>query len=301
MAKIYFYYDKNPLQWLLSSKLNVVLNYEEAFVIRSKQETLKEVLAGNVTVQISAPYFGSEIGKAKEDFIVGENDVVHITYRSPFFVFSSGTIFIEKGANRNIKASNLFGSYLKMILFYLVIIISIGIIFNLISSSILNNYNSNQNQGPNEEEIPQNSYTVNQNNAIRKAATYLQLMPFSRTGLIKQLEYEGFETADATFGVDNLGANWIIQAEHKADQYLKLMAYSRSGLIQQLEYEGFTSAEAEAGIDNVGADWLVQAELKATQYLKLMAYSKSGLIQQLEYEGFTKEEAEHGVLSTGLK
>lgn len=302
MGKIYFYYDKNPLQWLLSSKLNVVLNYEDAFVIRAKEVTVKEVKAGNTTVQMSAPYFGSEVGKVKEDFMVNENDAVHITYRSPFFVFSSGTVFIEKGDIRNTKASNFFGSYFKTVAFFLVFMLSMGLIFSLVSSSLFNSYFSpNQNPGSNDNEIPQDSYTVNQRNAIRKSETYLQVLPFSRSGLIKQLEYEGFETADATFGVDNVGANWSIQAKLKATQYLSLMAYSKSGLVQQLEYEGFTKAEAESGVDNVGADWLVQAELKAAQYLKLMAYSKSGLTQQLEYEGFTKEEAEHGVESTGLK
>ena len=140
MGKIYFYYDKNPLQWLLSSKLNVVLNYEDAFVIRAKEVTFKDVPAGNTSVQISAPYFGSEIGKVKEDFVVNENDVVHITYRSPFLVFSSGTIFIEKGDKRNKKASNIFGSYFKIVAFFLVFTMIIGLFFSLISSNIFNNF-----------------------------------------------------------------------------------------------------------------------------------------------------------------
>jgi len=310
MAKINFYYDKNPLQFLLSSKLNVVLNFEDSFIINAKEVTIKEVPAGSVKIQMSAPYFGSEIGKAREDFVVNENDIVHVTYRSPYLVFSSGTIFVEKGEKRNKKATNILGSYFKMAAFFLVFALILGIIFSLISSSIANNYintNQNQNQSLNENKTPQNneqeesSFTVNQENAIRKASTYLQVMAFSRSGLIKQLEYEGFATDDAIVGVDNVGAEWLTQAKLKATYYLKTMAFSRSGLIKQLEYEGFSTDEATAGVDNMGADWFIQAELKAAQYLKVMAFSKSALLQQLEYEGFTKEEAEHGVKSTGLK
>ena len=65
-------------------------------------------------------------------------------------------------------------------------------------------------------------------------------MAFSRTGLIKQLEYEGFSAKDATYGVDASGSNWAKQAAIKAKEYLDTMAFSRSGLIDQLEYEGFT-------------------------------------------------------------
>ena len=70
---------------------------------------------------------------------------------------------------------------------------------------------------------------------------------FSRSGLIEQLEYEGFSTEDATYAVDNLNADWNKQAALSAEQYLEMTSFSRSGLIEQLEYEGFTSAQAEYG------------------------------------------------------
>lgn len=301
MAKVYFYYDKNPLQWLFSSKLNVVLNHEDSFVIKSKAVTVKEIQPGNARVQFSIPYFGSEVGIAKDDFEVNADDVVHVTYRPPFFVFSSGTIFIEKGETRSKKATDVFGPYFKMSLYFLVIAIFLGSIFTFIGSSIFSNYFNFIKPGSNVDETPQDEYTVNQRNAIRKAETYLSVMPFSRSGLIAQLKYEGFETADATFGVDNVGANWVVQAELKAAQYLNLMAFSRSGLITQLKTEGFTELEATTGVDNIEVDWFIQAELKAAQYLKIMPFSKSGLVAQLVAEGFTEEEAEHGVDSTGLK
>ncbi|MFS0854050.1 Ltp family lipoprotein [Microbacterium sp. 179-I 3D4 NHS] len=94
--------------------------------------------------------------------------------------------------------------------------------------------------------------TLSQQNAISKAKSYLDFMAFSRTGLIDQLEYEGFGTEDATFGVDNAGADWNAQAAKKAQSYLDMMAFSRSGLYDQLAYEGFQPAEIEFGLAAVG-------------------------------------------------
>ena len=94
--------------------------------------------------------------------------------------------------------------------------------------------------------------SVGKQNAREKAAHYLELMAFSRSGLIDQLEYEGFTTTEAEYGVDAQGANWNAQAALQAAHYLELMAFSRSGLIDQLEYEGFTRTQAEYGVGAVG-------------------------------------------------
>ena len=94
--------------------------------------------------------------------------------------------------------------------------------------------------------------TVSQRNARLKATQYLQFLAFSRSGLIEQLEFEGFSTADATYGTDAQKANWMAQAARKARQYLDTMPFSRAGLIAQLEFEGFTSAEAAYGVTQVG-------------------------------------------------
>jgi hypothetical protein len=144
------------------------------------------------------------------------------------------------------------------------------------------------------------SGTVSQQNAYRKAESYLKYSAFSRSGLIGQLEYSGFSTADATYAVDSLGTNWSQQAVKKAADYLKYSAFSRSGLIGQLEYSGFSTAEATLGTDSQKADWNEQAALKAADYLKYSAFSRSGLIAQLEYSGFTTVQAEYGVSTTGL-
>ncbi|UOY01842.1 Ltp family lipoprotein [Blastococcus sp. PRF04-17] len=89
--------------------------------------------------------------------------------------------------------------------------------------------------------------SAGQENALRSAGQYLDYTSFSRTGLISQLEYEGYSTADATWAVDNLGVDWNQQAALKAAEYLDYTAFSRQGLVDQLIYEGFTAAEAEYG------------------------------------------------------
>jgi hypothetical protein len=94
--------------------------------------------------------------------------------------------------------------------------------------------------------------TVSQRNARQKAAEYLQFMSFSRTGLIEQLEYEGFSPRDATYGVDALHVNWNQQAAKKAAEYLKIMPFSRSGLIDQLVFDGFTQQQAAYGVSTTG-------------------------------------------------
>jgi hypothetical protein len=77
-------------------------------------------------------------------------------------------------------------------------------------------------------------------------------MAFSRSGLIEQLEYEGYSLADATYGVDGQMADWNAQAAKSAESYLEFMSFSRSGLIDQLMFEGYSQAEAEYGVSTTG-------------------------------------------------
>jgi hypothetical protein len=77
-------------------------------------------------------------------------------------------------------------------------------------------------------------------------------MAFSRTGLIQQLEFEGYSSGDATWAVDNVAVDWNEQAAKKAREYLDFMSFSRSGLIQQLVFEGFTNQQAEYGASQAG-------------------------------------------------
>ncbi|MCR2784144.1 MULTISPECIES: Ltp family lipoprotein [unclassified Microbacterium] len=99
---------------------------------------------------------------------------------------------------------------------------------------------------------PKPVYTLAQQNAIRKAQSYLELTGFSRAGLIGQLEYEGFSTEEATFGADNAGADWNAEAAEKAASYLELSSFSRQSLYDQLAYEEFTDAEIQFALAAVG-------------------------------------------------
>ena len=141
----------------------------------------------------------------------------------------------------------------------------------------------------------QYSPTPGEQNALASAKRYINYSPFSYSGLIDQLKYEGFTDSEAAYGADNCGADWYEQALKSAEKYLNYSAFSYSGLIEQLEYEGYTEEEASYGVDNCGADWNEQAAKKAQQYLDYSSFSRSGLIDQLEYEGFTPDQAEYGV------
>lgn len=94
--------------------------------------------------------------------------------------------------------------------------------------------------------------SLNQKNAIRKAESYLKIMAFSRSGLIEQLEYEGFTSEEAIFAVDNIIVDWNEQAYLKAENYLSTFAFSKDGLIEQLEYEKFTKEQISYAIEKIG-------------------------------------------------
>jgi hypothetical protein len=94
--------------------------------------------------------------------------------------------------------------------------------------------------------------TAEQRNASRAAAQYLDGQSFSRKGLIKQLEFEGYSTKAATVAVDSLHANWNDQAAKSAANYLDGQAFSRKSLISQLEFEGFTHDQATYGAKQAG-------------------------------------------------
>ena len=94
--------------------------------------------------------------------------------------------------------------------------------------------------------------TLGEQNAYKQALSYLDFTSFSYSGLIEQLEYEGFSTEEAIYGANNCGADWNEQAAKKAQSYLDFTSLSRVGLIEQLEYEGFTKEQAEYGASAVG-------------------------------------------------
>jgi len=94
--------------------------------------------------------------------------------------------------------------------------------------------------------------TIGEKNALAQAQSYLSFSAFSYSGLIEQLEFEGYSHTEAVYGADNSGADWNEQAALKAQSYLDYSPFSREGLIEQLEFEGFTREQAEYGVEAVG-------------------------------------------------
>jgi hypothetical protein len=94
--------------------------------------------------------------------------------------------------------------------------------------------------------------TTGQANARASSESYLDNMAFSRSGLIKQLKFEGFSKADATYAVDAVDPNWNKQAAKSAKTYMDNQSFSASGLQDQLEFEGFTAAQVAYGVTAAG-------------------------------------------------
>lgn len=89
-------------------------------------------------------------------------------------------------------------------------------------------------------------------NAIKAAQRYLESMPFSHDGLIKQLEFEEFSHEAAVYAADHCGADWTRQAALAAKNYLDSMPFSRNSLIEQLVFDGYTRSQAESGARAAG-------------------------------------------------
>lgn len=94
--------------------------------------------------------------------------------------------------------------------------------------------------------------TLSQKNAVKTAESYLDYTAFSKSGLIGQLEYEGFSNEDATYAVDQISVDWKEQAVAMAKSYLDYTSFSKSGLIEQLEYEGFSNEDATYAAEQAG-------------------------------------------------
>lgn len=94
--------------------------------------------------------------------------------------------------------------------------------------------------------------TLGEKNALKRAKEYLDTIPFSYEGLIRQLKFEKYSESEAIYGAANCGADWNEQAYLKALDYLDTMSFSRDGLIRQLKYEKFTDEQAEYAANKVG-------------------------------------------------
>lgn len=100
---------------------------------------------------------------------------------------------------------------------------------------------------PAEKSADKSKITKGQEQALRQAETYLNTMPFSKKGLVKQLKFEKFSTEDAEWAADNVKTDWDEQAVKAAVQYLDTMAFSEADLAAQLVHDGFTKKQAKHG------------------------------------------------------
>ena len=146
---------------------------------------------------------------------------------------------------------------------------------------------------------PVSRTTVDEDNALEQALSYLRTSSFSYTGLIEQLEYHGYTHDEAVYAADNCGANWYEQSLKATQSYLRTSAFSYNSLVEQLEFAGYSHDEAVYGADNCGADWNEQAAKSAQSYISVMSFSREELISQLEYSGFTPEQAAYGASAVG--
>ena len=114
------------------------------------------------------------------------------------------------------------------------------------------NASQDESSGTSDEVSEEPSMTLSQENAVATAQDYLDYAAFSRNGLIEQLEFEKYSTADATFAVDYLSPDWNEQAAKAAQEYLDYSSFSRQGLIDQLVFEGYTQQQATYGVNQAG-------------------------------------------------
>ena len=84
-------------------------------------------------------------------------------------------------------------------------------------------------------------------NALDMARNYLRTMPFSHSGLVDQLSFEGFPDDAIEWAMEQIDqeVDWTEQAVRMAENYLNTMSMSKNGLIEQLMFEGFSREDAE--------------------------------------------------------
>ncbi len=110
-------------------------------------------------------------------------------------------------------------------------------------------YDCSFSECPDEPEIP-----LGKQNALKSARTYLEVMPLSYDGLVRQLtNFDHYSEEEARYGADYCGVSWNVQAAKAAQNYLDIMSFSRDGLIQQLEtFDGYTADQADYAATEVG-------------------------------------------------
>ena len=80
------------------------------------------------------------------------------------------------------------------------------------ASSVSQSQSANTSTSSSQSTESSDDVTMGEKNALESAKSYLDVSPFSHSGLIQQLEFEGYTTEEATYAADNCGADWNEQA-----------------------------------------------------------------------------------------
>jgi len=94
--------------------------------------------------------------------------------------------------------------------------------------------------------------TIKQQQAKQAAEAAIASLPFSQSGLVEFLVYQGHSEEDATYAVEQLKEDWDAQADKAAAEYVATQRYTHNRLQEQLEYAGFRPSEAAHGVRSVG-------------------------------------------------
>jgi hypothetical protein len=98
-------------------------------------------------------------------------------------------------------------------------------------------------------------YDYESQNCYDQALDYLNLIGYSRNGLIKQLQSDGYtnQAINNALYVLEKGeyVTWKSQAVKKAQQYMETFSFSQQRLYEQLISDGFTQEEANYGVSYV--------------------------------------------------
>lgn len=86
--------------------------------------------------------------------------------------------------------------------------------------------------------------------ALKSANNYIKIMAFSEQGLRGQLEFEGFDSDQIDYAIDNVEVDWNEEAVQSATSYSDTLNMSSTAIYDQLIFEGFTAEQAQYGIDN---------------------------------------------------
>ncbi len=117
--------------------------------------------------------------------------------------------------------------------------------------------NTSQDSQNEESAAKEPEMTSGQANALEAGQNYIDIMPFSKQGLVQQLSSDagdGYSKADATFAANNVDANWNEEAVEAAEAYLDTMPFSEDALIEQLSSSAgdkFTPAQARQAANKV--------------------------------------------------